>query len=150
MQIELRRLLGKPLVRSVLPSEEGALRNAMDELDGYRLPVESRKAVLIARDDGGELIGAWNRKGSSALLSVVPFRREFRFLFGSPLRFGIQLLIMGVLFSAFSALSFDFDWRSLAVGVLFAGSMALIALVVLLFYRLKGRSRFAAREARPS
>jgi hypothetical protein len=52
--------------------EEADLLRLLEWLDEYRADVEKRSAVLVAKGEDVELVGAWNREGASVLSALLP------------------------------------------------------------------------------
>ena len=74
LRLELRYLwtcTGGPRSWSFDSYEEQDLRGLLSNLDEFRANPESRSAVLLATDDDGAIIGAWNRAGAAQLRGSI-------------------------------------------------------------------------------
>lgn len=74
MVLKLRYLWGAPKEWRFDDDDEAALRAMLRDLDEeFGADPESKQAVLVAKEDDGSLVGAWNRAGAARLASVIIF-----------------------------------------------------------------------------
>lgn len=66
---------GGPLTWRVDGEDERELRDLLRRLDEWKAEPEKRSAVLLAAEEDGTLLGAWNREGAAHLwhmLDAIP------------------------------------------------------------------------------
>ena len=71
MKLERRHLWGAPKVWEFSGDDEDLLCRLLRDLTEHIADVEKRSAVLIATEDDGELVGAWNRDGAGRLARTI-------------------------------------------------------------------------------
>jgi hypothetical protein len=71
VMLHLRHLAGAPRSWRFGDHEEPVIRMMLAGLKPFQAPVATRAAVLVAREEDGSLIGAWNRRGTRALTESI-------------------------------------------------------------------------------
>lgn len=64
-------LWGAPKEWQLSEDDERLVRGFLQEMGPYAADVEKRSAVLVATEDDGELVGAWNRDGAAWLAGTI-------------------------------------------------------------------------------
>lgn len=74
IKVTLRHLwtrTGGPLTWGFDGADERDMRDLLNRLDDWKADPELRSAVLLAHEDDGSLVGAWNREGASHLRDMI-------------------------------------------------------------------------------
>jgi hypothetical protein len=80
-----------PVTWRVTDDDERELRDLLKRLDEWKAEPEKRSAVLLAAEEDGTLVGAWNREGTSHLCDMIDAipRREGLMTIRHALRDGV-------------------------------------------------------------
>lgn len=71
VKLELRHLWGAPQAWEFSGEDEQLLRRLVRDLNEHVTDVTRRTAVLVATEDNGEVVGAWNREGADRLARTI-------------------------------------------------------------------------------
>jgi hypothetical protein len=62
---------GAPITWRVTGNDEDELSELLKRMHEWKAEPESRAAVLVAVEEDGTLIGAWNREGTAQLVQMI-------------------------------------------------------------------------------